>query len=175
MKQPLPNLNKIIPIILVVLISLNTFGFNLVLECLLYSWKTEFKEYVVNSNSEKKITIFHLSELDQNKLRRFDDEINYDGHMYDVVKEGAKKNDVYIYCVKDKKEDELNDLVSEQHTNKKYPLKLSHLIKNMTKIYLSPPKDNKLFSDHISFSTFENKKYTSRYREVISPPPNFLF
>lgn len=174
MKKFLPGLNKILPIILIALISLNTFGFTLVLEYLLYSCKIEFREYAARNLSEEDITVFNLSELDKSKLRRFDDEIKYDGHMYDIVKEETRNNDVYIYCVQDKKEDKLNDIIKEQNSNKKSPNKLNHIVKNLTKNYLNPPKVNKVFSESIPYNSLESKNYTSHFSEVLPPPPNFL-
>ena len=103
-------MKKIIPLFLITLIFLNTFGFNLFLDYLLFQCKRDFSKE--NFNSSKKIVILKITPEEQKNLQRVnDDEIRYKGKMYDIDKEIKKKDNLYIYCINDKTEDRLFEIL----------------------------------------------------------------
>ena len=168
-------MKKLLPVLLIILISLNTFGFNLILEYLIYSCKIHFNEYAENEMEESEMIVFRISELEKNKFKRYDDEIKYDGHMYDIIKEVKQNGDVLIYCWSDKEEDNLNRIIDEKNDERKYPTKLNYILKNLTKVFINPGEINSCLLLHNSIYLIpQNRNYTSRYREVPYPPPDFI-
>ncbi len=168
-------MRKILPAILIILISLNTFGFNFILGYLLYSCKKDFKEFNKGQLIKNPITCFRLSLLDKTKLKRYDDEINYDGKMYDIIKEEKKNNDDFIYCISDEKEDVLNQIINKRTDEQNNPSKINYLQKNLAKIYLSPNDDDSPFIFNSDCYIESGKRiYYSHFSDIISPPPNLI-
>ncbi len=168
-------MKKILPILLIILISLNTFGFDFILGYLLFTCKLEVKEHSANNLIENEIKVFRMSQIDRSEFQKFDNEINYKGHMYDIIKEEEKNNDVYLYCFSDEKEDSLNKIVSERNNEHNNPNRLKYLQKDLTKNYLAPHKIENISSlncDHIFYKKSSN--YLSFFSDILSPPPNFL-
>ncbi len=168
-------MKKILPIILIVLISLNTFGFDFILGYLFYNCKNNFKDQEVSSLAKNEIKVFKLSQLEKNKLQMFEDEIKYDGHMYDIVKKEKKNDDIYIYCFSDFKEDHLNALINAKNNEQSNPSKVNFIQKDLTKNYLPPQKIEGILNPDFAFiSNLESANYSSYVCDVLYPPPNFL-
>lgn len=168
-------MKKLLPVLLIILISLNTFGFNLILEYMIYSCKIHFNEYVENELQESEVVVFKMSEIGKGKFIRYDDEIKYDGHMYDIIKEERQNDDVIIYCWSDEEEDNLNRIIDEKNDERNYPTKLNYLLKNLTKVFINPGKIKAYLASHNSiYLNLQIHNYTSRYCEVPYPPPDFI-
>ena len=168
-------MKKLLPILLIFLISLNTFGFNLILEYLIYSCKIHFNEHLEKEPGENEIVVLKMSEIEKNKFIRHDDEIKYDGHMYDIIKEEKQNGDVLIFCWGDEEEDNLNKIINEKNDEQNYPTKLNYILKNLTKVFINSRKNNSyLVSRNSIYLIHENMNYISCYSEVPYPPPNFI-
>ena len=166
-------MKKLIPILLIILISLNTFGFDFILGYLLFTCKLDFKEHVENNSIKKDLVVFKMSQIDSNKFQKFDDEIKYDGRMYDIVKEEKNDNDIYFYCYSDEKEDGINKIINEQNDKQNHPSKVNYLQKNLAKNYLSPENiDSNSKSNYSHTLRLEHFNITSHFSEILSPPPN---
>ncbi len=166
-------MKKLIPISLIILISLNTFGFDFILGYLLFTCKIDFKEHVENDSIKNEFKVFKISQIDQIKFQKLDDEIEYDGHMYDIIKKEKKDNDIYFYCYSDEKEDSLNKIINAQNDEQNHPSKVNYLQKDLAKNYLSPENiDSNSKSNHIQIINVDHFSFSSHFCEVLSPPPN---
>ena len=98
-------MKRIIPALLIILIILNTFGFNLLLDFLIVKCKSDFA--VQKHHDSEKVILLKIAEND-GELQRIDgNEIRYKGRMYDIISETKNNNVLYIKCINDKKEDNL--------------------------------------------------------------------
>lgn len=170
-------MKKFLPALLIVIISLNAFGFNLILEYLIYSCKLHFNEYVKQEMNEDEIIVFKLSELNKDELIKYEDEgeFKYKGKMYDIFKEKKIDDDVLLLCWSDENEDHLNRIIDEKNDEKNNPTKLNYILKNLTKNFINPGlKIPELPFRNSHYINLHKSSYKSRYTEVISPPPNYL-
>lgn len=166
-------MKKLIPILLIILISLNTFGFDFILGYLLFTCKIEFKEHVEKNSIKNDLKVFKISQVDSKKFQKFDFEIKYDGHMYDIVKEEKKDNDIYFYCYSDEKEDSINKIINKRNDGQNHPSKVNYLQKNLAKNYLTPENtDSNSKSNDSQIFILEHFNLPSHFCEVLSPPPN---
>ena len=166
-------MKKILPLLLIILILLNTFGFNLLLDYLIFQCKKDFsteKRYPSNEIVVLKIT------PDENKnLQRVDDnEVRYKNNMYDIVKE-VKENDIlYIYCINDKKENGLFDILFKinKNDNPKEQSRTLFTNNNLIKNYILNNNEIFHFQHKIERTLyFSCLIYTSPIKEIILPPP----
>ncbi len=166
-------MKKLIPILLIILISLNTFGFDFILGYLLFTCKLDFKEHVENNSIKKDLVVFKMSQIDSNKFQKFDDEIKYDGRMYDIVKEENKDNDKYFYCISDEKEDNLIKIINKQSDEQNHPSKINYVQKDLAKNYLPPENiDSNSKSNYSHTLRLVHFNISSHFSEILSPPPN---
>ena len=169
-------MKKIIPLILIILITLNTFGFNLLLDFLIQKCKYDF----INERNHdfKRVTLLRLTGDEEKKIQRVDDhEIRYKGKMYDIVNEIKKDNILYITCINDKSEDNLFGILfkinkQDDPNNRAEPLYTKNLlvknyILNENDIIHFQQKDNRLFILRVS-------TYNSPLEEIILPPPELI-
>ncbi len=169
-------MKKIIPSLLIILIFLNTFGFNLLLDYLIYKCKNDFsneKFYDLNQ-----MVILKISPDEEKDLQRFeDDEVRFKGKMYDIIKETKKGNILYINCINDKKEDNLFEILFK--INKKNdpndqtePVLLKNvLIKN----YILNEKELFYFQFNKEILFVHTLiLYSSPIKDIILPPPELM-
>ncbi len=166
-------MKKIIPLLLITLIFLNTFGFNLFLDYLLFQCKRDFsKESFYNS---KRIVVLKITPEEQKNLQRVDDdEIRYKNKMYDIFKEIKKEDGLYIYCINDKTEDRLFEILfkinkTDVPDDQSQPLSTkNNLIKNYIlndkDILNFPPEKEIIFTQLAIF-------YNSPIKEIVLLPP----
>jgi hypothetical protein len=165
-------MKKNLPVLLISLIFLNTFGFNLLVDYLLFQCKRDFsaeKFYDLD-----KMIVLKVTGDEKIKLQRIDeDEIKYEGKMYDIFKEINRNGVLYIYCINDKKEDRLFELLfkvnkNDEPANQSVPAITKNLIKN----YILAKGEN-LNLEHelkiIFFNTTAN--YNSPIKKIVLPPP----
>lgn len=169
-------MKKILPLFLILLISLNAFGFNLLLDYLIFQCKRDFSAEKYYRSNE--IVVLKITLTENKNLQRIDDhEVRYKNNMYDIVKEVEKDGTLYIYCISDKKEDGLFNILYKinKNDNPKEQSKTLFNNNNLIKNYIL--KDNKVFH-------FQNKierilyypiiVYNSPVKEIILPPPELL-
>jgi hypothetical protein len=78
-------MKKIIPVLLVILIILNTFGFNLLLDYLILKCKYDFSNE--RHYDPERVVLLKIGGNELKDLQRVDDkEIRYKGRMYDIIK-----------------------------------------------------------------------------------------
>ncbi len=169
-------MKKILPLLLITLIFLNTFGFNLLLDYLLFQCRRDFsKEKFFESN---KIIVLKITSDEKKNLQRVDDnEVRYKDKMYDIIRELEKDGALYIYCISDRKEDWLFEILfkinkGDDPNEQSEPFYTKN---NLIKNYLF--KENDAF-----FFQFKKERvilhsiatYNSPVMEIILPPPELL-
>ena len=171
-------MKKSLSILLISLIALNSFGYYLVFGYLYLNCKIESGIAIDNLGKENKdkLTVFILDKNSEagwlNK-----DELIINNRHYDVVKKETKSNKIYIYCLKDEKEDKVsNEFCS---FNKIYESNSPHsknisdvLLDKLIKNFLSPQLKYFGFrSQSHNSSSLDKTNYLVPFKNVISPPP----
>ena len=169
-------MKKIIPVLLIILLVLNTFGFNLLLDYMILKCKYDFSNEKYHDPGQ--ITLIKINENDEKDLQRVDDnEVRYKNKMYDIIKETKKDCILYIYCINDKQEDNLFEMLFKVNKNdypdgKSTTVNLENLL---IKNYLL--NENELI--HFQYKscrifTYIMPDYNSPLEEIILPPPELL-
>ena len=169
-------MKKIIPVLLIILITLNTFGFNLLLDYLIQKCKYDFLNE--GHHDLKQVTLLKISNDEQKNIQRVDDdEIRYKGKMYDIIKETKNNNILYIKCINDRDEDNLFEILfkinkQDNPNDKSEPLYSKNLL---IKNYIL--NENELI--HFQYKgcrifIFSMSGYNSPFEEIILPPPELL-
>ena len=168
-------MKKIIPVLLIILISLNSFGFNLLLDYLIFQCKRDYSTEKYYPSNE--IVVLKIIPDENKNLQRVDDnEIRYKNKMYDIVKEVKENNVLFIYCISDKKEDGLFDLLFKinKNDNPKDQSKTLFTNYNLIKNYILNDNEISHFQHKIERTLyFPCLIYTSPVKEIILPPPEF--
>ncbi len=171
-------MKKSLSILLIFLIALNSFGFYLVFGYLYFDCKVESEIAIdnIDKDNSSNIVLFILNKnsafgwLNNNELI-----IKY--HHYDIVKREIKSDKIYVYCLKDEKEDKVSNEFcafnniyenSPSHSKNISDLLLNKLIKN----FLSPQLFN-LVSRTFNYGNISlaNTNYSVPFKNVLSPPP----
>jgi hypothetical protein len=168
-------MKKIIPLLLINLILLNTFGFNLLLDYLIFQCKRDFsRENFYDSN---KIIVLRITSCEKKNLQRIDDdEVRYKDNMYDIIKEIKKDDALYIYCVSDKKEDGLFELLFKinKNDNKNGQSEPAFTKNNLIKNYIFNDKEDFHFQvDKGRTFSYPIAIYISPIKDIVLPPPEF--
>ena len=169
-------MKKIIPALLIVLIVLNTFGFNLLLDYLILKCKYDFSNE--KHHDLEQIILLKITDDEAKDLQRVDDnEIRYKGKMYDIIKEAKENNILYINCISDRNEDNLFEILfkinkQDDPDSKSEPLYFKNLL---IKNYIL--NENELI--HFQYKgcrifIFSMSGYNSPFEEIILPPPELL-
>ncbi len=170
-----------ISFILSILIVLNTFGFNIIVLCLIQESRTENLEIIEEhpeSIAEKNITVFSLKYDKPDFINSR--EIRHNNEMFDIVYKKDVKDDTILYCVSDRKETRLNSAFRSLNERNDNPASVpDHLavtiLKNLLKHYLPNPENNLV--ENLSFLQFHltgNLYIPSVIPEKIYPPPKLL-
>ncbi|MCL5030214.1 MAG: hypothetical protein M1480_14480 [Bacteroidetes bacterium] len=171
-------MKKYLSIMLIFLIALNSFGFYLVFGYLYLNCKIESGIAIdkINKKHSGELTLFILDNHSESGWLN-DDELIVNNHHYDVVKKETISDKIYVYCLKDEKEDKvsnefysLNNIYDNNpsHSKNISDLLLDKLIKN----FLSPHLF--YFNYHslsYSSSCIDNISYKVPFKNVLSPPP----
>ena len=169
-------MKKIIPALLIVLIVLNTFGFNLLLDYLILKCKYDFSNE--KHHDLEQIILLKITDDEAKDLQRVDDnEIRYKGKMYDIIKEAKENNILYINCISDRNEDNLFEILfkinkQDDPDSKSEPLYFKNLliknyILNENDIIHFDRKDKQPYIHLLPI-------YNSPVEEIILPPPEVV-
>ena len=169
-------MKKIIPALLIVLIVLNTFGFNLLLDYLILKCKYDFSNE--KHHDLEQIILLKITNDEAKGLQRVDDnEIRYKGKMYDIIKEAKENNILYINCISDRNEDNLFEILfkinkQDDPDGKSEPLYFKNLL---IKNYILNENDIIHF-DHKDKQSYIHLLpiYNSPVEEIILPPPEVV-
>ena len=169
-------MKKIIPALLIILIVLNTLGFNLLLDYLILKCKYDFSNE--KHHDLEQIILLKITDDEAKDLQRVDDsEIRYKGKMYDIIKEAKENNILYINCISDRNEDNLFEILfkinkQDDPDSKSEPLYFKNLL---IKNYIL---NN---NDIIHFNRKDKQPYihllptyNSPEEEIILPPPEVV-
>ena len=171
-------MKKSLSILLIFLIALNSFGFYLVFGYLYLNCKIESGIAIDNMEKENKEKLA-LFILDKNSEAGWlnKDEMIINNHHYDVVKKETKSDKIYIYCLKDEKEDKVsNEFCSFNNiyeSNSPHSKNISDLLfDKLIKNFLSPQLNYFGFrSLSYNSSSLDKTNYPVPFKNVISPPP----
>ncbi|MEJ2617191.1 MAG: hypothetical protein P8Z35_19730 [Ignavibacteriaceae bacterium] len=169
-------MKKIIPVLLIILIVLNTFGFNLLLDYLILKCKYDFSKK--GHYDLEQVILLKITGDEAKEFQRIDEnEIRYKGKMYDIIKETQKNNILYINCISDKNEDNLFEILfkinkQDSPNSKSEPLYTKNLliknyILNENDIIHYNRNDKRLYIYLI-------QSYNSPVEEIILPPPELV-
>ncbi len=168
------NLKKIIPIFLITIISLNSFGFDFIAEYLIYKCRETFEESLIEQIDKSEIIVFDYNSIEKCKFVLYYDEIEYDGQMYDIVRKEEKNNSIYFYCINDKIESSIKRRLNKETEDQKLPSHAYFIQKNIVKIFIAPSSYTNIFVKRkLIFPEIKISFYKSVNSDVISPPPNF--
>ena len=167
-----------------VLFIYNTMGYYFVFKIAQFDVRAEMKSAIKRNIPMKDlevITIPATANGSNDSQTRFidDNELIYQGKLYDIVKRELSGNNIIVYCINDKKEEVLLEnlyakLTRENDITKNMNDKSGHILTSMIKdvvfsktiIIISP------IGLDINFSSVNNEIINS-YSEVITPPPRF--
>ena len=166
-------MKKSLPLLLIILILLNTFGFNLFLDYMIFQCKRDFSMEKYYPSSE--IIVLKIIPDEINNLQRVGGhEVRYKNKMYDVVKEVKKNGILFVYCINDKKEDGLFDILFKINKNDNSSEQSKTLFSNNNLIKNYILNDNQVF--HFRYKSdrtlnYPTIIYNSPLKEIILPPP----
>ena len=167
---------KLISVLLIFLLALNSFGFYLVFGFLILDCKVEAVEIAQGIRNLEKadVTAFKFSSSEVIPWTD-ENEIKLSGHLYDVVKKEQKPAGVYLFCVADEREDKISSefhsfINNENNSAAKNinVLSIEKLFKNFLypnfTFQQNPVEDNQL-------SLTVNSFYLSPQLKIPLPPP----
>ena len=143
--------------------------------------KTEVAQLIQHNHSFKNITLIKIktAELAVNKgifENQELSEINYKGKLFDIVYQKKVGSLVYLYCVNDKKEEqliaELNKQINQNGNAKSTNKTAKDFRKNIVKDYFHSPIEISFYtssvlpSNHTVFYSL-----SSISMEILAPPP----
>ena len=82
----------------------NIAGYYITFSALRYLNKTEIENSILNTH-QKNIEVIEVKKNSFSYVN--EEEINYHGKLYDIIRKEVKGDSVYFYCVNDKKEEHL--------------------------------------------------------------------
>jgi hypothetical protein len=136
-----------------------------------------------NPSDEELIEILVLNKEDIN-ARRIDfkwihsHEFKYNGEMYDVVKKKEAGKQIFLYCINDTKEKELErEFENRVHSNSKDD-KQRPTTNNYNFVSLSEPVQSEEIGIALvyecKFNYWHTDSYNSPHLEIPSPPPRIV-
>jgi hypothetical protein len=150
-----------------------------------YQHKNDIKQYLTQYFSKDKFELVkiprYLTKALQGDFRRIEEsEFCYKGKLYDIFKEEINTDTIYFYCLRDDKEEELNNSFNEYLTDQKIDAKI-YLVKNSLHLltsfvnYFSStylPGNNKI--SEFCLAKYQQENYISIIPEVKVPPPRLF-
>ena len=105
-------MKKSLSILIAILFIYNSVGYLIAFKSLQYGIKKEIKSKILGNLDEKELVLIKfLSHPDQQQYKLFhwkeENEFEYNGNMFDVVKQYSVNDTIYYYCINDLKENEL--------------------------------------------------------------------
>jgi hypothetical protein len=173
-------LKKILSILLLSVLIFNSAGY-LTGYLLL---KRIVKEYTLNYISQEHlrcsadITVLSFTAGTPALISAGGKEITYNNKLYDIVKIVKKSSKVFIYCIEDKKEEALDDIIGDkEESSEDNPLESSFniFLKNIDtdalvfNLYVFPTISEKIIT-YTHLSTL----YTEPSNQVLIPPPRTI-
>jgi hypothetical protein len=161
-------LKKAFTLFLLFLFLFNILGYYFIFEIFKYHAKKEIQNAALSGSAS--LTIFRIVDLlhDPQFQRVESKEIRYKGSLYDVIKEVQSGRSTILYCIHDKKEEDLLAAMNAVNKNKFLLSLWQHLIK-----IAIPPIDMTLsnpFSVKVVFpQTTVSLRFTAASKW--SPPP----
>jgi len=173
-------MHRVFVFIIITLVIFDSFGyllFNLMYDRLL---KYEFLLKSVNENNFESISRISIQKyLEKDKLQfEEDNEFEYNGKMYDVLKVVETKDSIHYYCYYDTKETDYKQgfnsiLANKLETNRKSLFQSlgRNLYSKLNAKFIAnlPSNDSRLIFFDIPQKTLSN------YIDIPSPPPRKLF
>jgi hypothetical protein len=170
-------MKKPVSFVLIILMVLNTFGFNLIIMFLIQESKTENLEFLDGQSAaiRENLVVFSLKYDKPDFVNSR--EIRYNNTMFDIVYRKDSADDTILYCINDKKETRfhtafrsLNDLNDNPESVPDHFV--FTIIKNLLKQYLPNPENDPVvnFSSR-QFQSAGNSFIKLIVPEKIYPPP----
>ena len=176
-------MKKIIAIVILGLMLYNILGYYLVYLGLIYEAKSEMSERIEGSDFGKELTtlVFSIENgniSDKDIDFKNEDEFEYKGEMYDVVKSETRDGFVYFYCINDKNEEfiqaSLEKHISDNFSNDAATQKrVNSILKNIIKKGISNNSTiqvSRINNNCLSFNREIEYLFTVT-REIKTPPP----
>lgn len=162
------TLKKILPSLLLVILLANIFGYQLILE-LDRSLVRKTMRDLIEAGTDR-YTIIRVPAVSGNPdLRRLDEkEIEYQGHMYDVIREFCDGSSIVFHCVRDIREENLARASARNSQKNLFSFLFQHLITQA--MPAAARIETPGISTAISYPPVVSN-HSSAYRLTHSPPP----
>jgi hypothetical protein len=170
------HLKKLLGVFLILLIFLNSAGFVILFFQADSGNRIEMRERISTHNYANDLNIITIDKKNINLLiRKNENEFEYRGKMYDVIKAENTNNLIILYCLIDKEENNLNNYLHgllDENRDKHH----QNSQRNMNHIVISPViiKGRYIINrtDEIySFSPNAILNYKSITLNLLTPPP----
>jgi len=146
--------------------------------------RKEVKQHLIAGVEDSELTLLIFSEEDKSSLLEWEHEkeFQFEGTMYDIVREDKIGELHYYWCWKDDKETALykkyEELLAKMHDqNSNEGNSQSHWLQFCLTLYLSPTNHWEPVNPIIQ-KTPDNETYVNFYHSLalqpLSPPPNFV-
>jgi hypothetical protein len=171
---------KALSILLSSLIFFNSIGYILLYIERLANNKREMFAMInsVKDLSAVEMLIFNHDELTQKINWKSENEFEFKGKMYDVIKTESAANKVIVYCIWDEKEDELISNFEKQCNSNYSKDKINIPHRSVNTVNLIAVKNDLLKSERINSAKFLSETYFNYYHSIskktLTPPPKFL-
>ena len=172
-------MRRIFSILLIILFVFNAGGYYFVYIQLLNNFKYIAQNEVSVQIPLEKLELIKINnnkDYNENEFERVnDEEIRYNGNMYDIYKIENKDDETFFYCVNDENEDVILKAFTEFISDKKDD-KSNSAVKNIIKIFISQaisPQVYELihYNSKNNITTTNNHFLLKTNLEIPSPPP----
>lgn len=172
------SVRKIIPILLALLILVNSIGYILLYIERLATINLEIRKTINEDYSAEIVTKLALSNYEFTHFVRWkgDDEFKFKGKMFDVVKIERTQNQIIIFCIRDEKEEMLISSFEKifkrnfSSDNINSNLRISLLNVQLLGLPIYEYALERNFSFNILSCGYTNN-YISKFLEANTPPP----
>ncbi|MDP4116940.1 MAG: hypothetical protein Q8903_12440 [Bacteroidota bacterium] len=169
-------MKKLLSILLIIFLVINSCGYIVLFQQMQFEAKREIKERIFRGISPEDAIHFSFSQNEFSKLKfTEEDEFEYDGKMFDIVKSEFKNGKHSIYCLNDEKEEQLVKAFQRDNDNHKAKTPSQNSLRIISSI-ISTGLVKSAFSIHkhnyvANILNFKKDTYTSYYTKIPSPPP----
>ena len=167
-------MKKPVSLVLIILIVLNTFGFNLVIMFMIQESRTESLEFLDEQPAavREDLVVFSLK-YDKPEFVN-SREIRYNNAMFDIVYKKNSAGDTILYCINDKKETRFHTAFRSLNDLNDNPGSVPDhfaftLIKNLLKQYIPNPENNPV----VNFSSRQFQSAGNSFIQLIVPEKNY--
>lgn len=174
-------LRRTLSFILLIAFVFNCIGYSVAYQALKYRVKCEVKRQI-NSGNQMPDADCEMIELSKDEFgKRVDiegNELEYGGHVYDILKVNFQEGRAMVYCYDDESENRINtsylSLTAEKGGEAKSAMPLKQMLKNIVKdvVELFPVDEQVANESGNEFTTIKSNYCFSKSEVPTQPPRN---